>query len=332
MSNKRVIIINTLKVVIASMCAICVAAALNLQFAISAGIVAILSIQPTKKETIKTAEGRFLAFVCAVIIAQISFWLAGYNFIGFGIYLLCFVGICFCFKWNSAMAMDSVLITHFLSVGNMNADMIINEFLIFLIGTLAGVLANAHLKKDVLNVEKLIDDTDNQIRKILYRMSERILVQDMTDYNGECFTILWNNLRKAQNMAEKNYMNVYASDDVYDMKYLEMRNNQCHVLYEMYKNVRKLSTTPIQAEKISILLKKVSEEYQKDNTVVELMEAFQKLDREMKEEPLPLERIEFEDRARLFALIRLLEEFLNIKKEFMKEYSNGIDSQRVIKA
>ena len=56
------------------------------------------------------------------------------------------------------------------------------------------------------------------------------------------------------------------------------------------------------------------------------------LDREMKEEPLPLERIEFEDRARLFALIRLLEEFLNIKKEFMKEYSNGIDSQRVIKA
>ena len=62
------------------------------------------------------------------------------------------------------------------------------------------------------------------------------------------------------------------------------------------------------------------------------MEAFQKLDREMKEEPLPLERIEFEDRARLFALIRLLEEFLNIKKEFMKEYSNGIDSQRVIKA
>lgn len=52
----------------------------------------------------------------------------------------------------------------------------------------------------------------------------------------------------------------------------------------------------------------------------------------MKEEPLPLERIEFEDRARLFALIRLLEEFLNIKKEFMKEYSNGIDSQRVIKA
>ena len=322
MSNKRVILMNTLKIVIASMCAIYVADALNLEFAVSAGIVAILSIQPTKKETIKTAAGRFFAFVCAVIVARISFWLLGYNYIAFGIYLFCFVCICLCFKWNSAMAMDSVLITHFLSVGNMNPDMIINEFLIFLIGTLAGILANAHLKKDVLHIEKLKDDTDNQIRKILYRMSERILVQDMTDYNGECFTILRDNLRKAQNMAETNYMNVYASDDVYDMKYLEMRNNQCHVLYEMYKNVRKLSTTPIQAEKISIFLKKVSEEYQKDNTAVELMEAFQKLDKEMKEEPLPSERMEFEDRARLFALLRLLEEFLNIKKAFMKEYAS----------
>lgn len=317
--NRKAIIVNTLKVVAASTLAIFVASALNLRFALSAGIVAILSIQPTKRETIKTAAGRFFAFLCAVVIALIAFSLIGYNYVAFGIYLLCFVGICFRFKWNSAMAMDSVLITHFLSAGNMNPEMVLNEFLIFLIGTLAGILANAHLKKDVENVEKLKDDTDNQIRKILYRMSERILVSDMSDYNGGCFTVLWDNLRKAQNMAETNYMNVYTVDDVYDIEYLEMRNNQCHVLYEMYKIVRNLNTTPVQAKKISVFLKKVSEEYEKDNTVVELMKAFQKLDKEMKDEPLPVERAEFEDRARLFALLRLLEEFLNIKKTFMEK-------------
>lgn len=317
MNNKKAILINTLKIVVASMCAICVAVVMNLEFAVSAGIVAILSIQPTKKETIKTAIGRFLAFVCAVIIARISFSLVGYNYVAFGIYLLCFAAICFRFQWNSAIAMDSVLITHFLSVGNMEADMVANEFLIFLIGTLAGILANAHLKKDIVHVEKLKSDTDEQIRKILYRMSERIIVQDMTDYNGDCFMILWDNLRNAQNLAEKNYMNVYASDDIYDMEYLEMRNNQCHVLYEMYKNIRKISTTPIQAQKISFFLKKVSEEYHKDNTVEDLMEDFQVLDQEMKKEPLPIERMEFEDRARLFAVLRLLEEFLNIKRQFM---------------
>ena len=39
----------------------------------------------------------------------------------------------------------------------------------------------------------------------------------------------------------------------------------------------------------------------------------------MKSTPLPVERNEFEDRARLFMLLRRIEEFLMIKKEFFKE-------------
>ena len=37
----------------------------------------------------------------------------------------------------------------------------------------------------------------------------------------------------------------------------------------------------------------------------------------MQERPLPAERHEFEDRARLFAIMRGMEEFLKIKKEYV---------------
>lgn len=317
--NKN-ILFNTLKITAASIIAILAAFALNLEFAISAGIVAILSIQPTKKETVKTAVGRFLAFLCAIIIAYICFSLIGFNVTAFSVYLLFFILICLMFKWNSAMAMDSVLITHFLSVGNMEYNMIINELLIFIIGVSAGIVANMHLRRDNVRIEKLKDDTDNQIKKILFRMSERILTQDITDYNGDCFNVLWDNLRKAQNLAETNYMNDLVAPDVFDVEYLKMRKEQCEVLYEMYKNVRKIKTTPVQAERISAFLKKVSEEYHKDNTVDDLMEDFHKLDNSMKNEPLPVERSEFEDRAKLFALLRLLEEFLELKMSFAKRF------------
>ena len=40
---------------------------------------------------------------------------------------------------------------------------------------------------------------------------------------------------------------------------------------------------------------------------------------EMKETPLPVTREEFEDRARLFALMQDIEEFLQIKAEFYQE-------------
>lgn len=315
MKNKQ-IIFNTFKITAASVLAILAAFALKLDFYVSAGIIAILSIQPTKKETLKTAAGRFLSFICALIIAYVCFGLFGYNIAAFGIYIFLFVLVCLMLHTNSAMAMDSVLISHFLSAANMEVHMLANEILLFVIGVGFGMLANMHLHKDMETMDELRKDADNQIKKILGRMSEKIVTDDMSDYNGECFKLLWDYIRKAKNMAELNYKNQLKQDDRYDMEYIGMREKQCEILYEMYKNVRRIKTSVIQGQKISKFLHKVSIEYNEDNTVEGLMNDFKELDEGMKNEPLPKTRTEFEDRAQLYALLRLLEEFLLIKKEF----------------
>ena len=59
------ILANTIKIAVAAILAILCAQALKLDFAVSAGIVAILSVQPTKKETLQTALARLLAFAVA---------------------------------------------------------------------------------------------------------------------------------------------------------------------------------------------------------------------------------------------------------------------------
>ena len=73
------ILINTLKISAAAVLAILVAMALKLDFAVSAGIVAILSVQPTKKETLRTALSRFLAFAVALAISSLLFNLLGFT-------------------------------------------------------------------------------------------------------------------------------------------------------------------------------------------------------------------------------------------------------------
>ena len=105
------------------------------------------------------------------------------------------------------------------------------------------------------------------------------------------------------------------------MKYIAMREKQCHVLYEMYKNARKINTTPQTAEVISLFLKRMSEVFRKDNDGKQLMEQFRAMDYDMKSRPLPVARAEFEDRARLFVLMRSIEEFIQIKMEFAEKYS-----------
>lgn len=308
--------INTIKIVGAAVVAIIIATFLELDFAVSTGIVAILTIQPTKQETLKMAAGRFAAFVSALIIAYACFMMFGYGNTGFFAYLLIFIFVCQVFHWYGAMAMNSVLISHFITLGNMGGQALLNEVSIFCIGVGLGILVNMHLHKDVDHMKVLKQNTDNQIRKILRRMSERILNKDMSDYNGECFEILEEYIRNAKNVAKENYDNQLDVNDTYDTDYIKMRKAQCGVLYEMYKSVRYMDTTPVTAKKISEFLREISEVYHEDNTAEELMTKFKELDEDMKNHPLPVERKEFEDRARLYILLRYIEEFLEIKKNF----------------
>lgn len=319
-SIKYMVIIDTVKIVLASVAAILLAELLNLRYAVSAGIIAILSIQPTKKETVKTALGRFLAFLCALLISSVSFHFAGFTVAAFAVYLFVFIFTCLSFGWNNAMAMDSVLISHFLSTGKMDFAMIGNETLLFVIGVGAGIIANLHLHKDVRQMEELQREIDDQIKNVLFQMSQNILKKDNNNHDETIFDTLMEYLGRAERMAEQNYKNQFSNGDVFDMKYVGMRREQYGCLFEMYKNVREMKTTPAQAQVISDFLKQISTEYHKENTVDTLLCRFREIDGGMRTQPLPAERGEFEDRAMLYSLLRHLEEFLMIKKEFAKKY------------
>lgn len=314
----RKIIINTLKTAGAAVLAVLTARWMGLEFAVSAGIVAILTIQPTKKETLRTAVSRLYAFLAALLISFLCFQITGVTTEGFFLYLILFIFCCQYFGWYSAMAMDSVLISHFLTVSNMEVGAVLNEIGIFAVGVGIGILANLHLRKNAGYMEELKIRTDEQIKLALHRMSERILDKDLTDYNGSCFRRIDESVREAKDMAQTNYLNQFGRKDTKDMEYLAMRERQIHVLYEMYKRVRSLKTTPVTAKVISDFLEKVSVSYHSENSAEELLEEFYRMNDMMKSAPLPVERAEFEDRARLYTLLREIEEFLVIKKEFIR--------------
>lgn len=315
------ILTNSIKIVLAAIVATLIAQALQLEFAISAGIVAILTIQPTKRETINTALGRLYAFGVALVIAFLSFRVLGFTAGAFFLYLIIFILFCQIFKWYSAMAMNSVLISHFITLQAMNVGTIANEVFIFIIGVSMGIFANLHLHKRTKDMERLEKAAEEQIVKILSRMSERIQNKDISDYNGACFKELEYRIHAAKSVARENYNNQLDDGDTFDMEYIAMRERQCVVLYEMYKQVRELNTSPITAGKISEFLKKTADVFEKGNDCKVLLEEFQQMDLYMDSQPLPTNREEFEDRARLFGLMRSMEEFLSIKLEFVNEKS-----------
>ena len=316
------ILSNTVKITVAAVLAILCAQALKLDFAVSAGIVAILSVQPTKKETLRTALARLLAFAVALVISITLLNFLGFTVPVFFLYLLLFILVCQWRKWISAMAMDSVLISHFLSFGKTGLPEINNEVLLFLLGVGFGILVNLLLHKKTDYIEELKNKTDEQIKLALHRMALRIQNPDLADYDGSCFSSLNKSLFTAKKQAEENYNNQFSKKDTFDTLYLEMREKQTKILYEMYKAARNLKAIPPTARLLSDFLEKVSNEYHKDNDVKALLDELVLIHDKMKAHPLPQTRSEFEDRANLFILMERLKEFLHIKHDFMIVQNN----------
>ncbi|MGN1394019.1 MAG: aromatic acid exporter family protein [Succinivibrionaceae bacterium] len=309
---------NTLKISCAAIVAIYISHILTLENAFSAGIVAILTIQPTKKETIKTALDRFLAFIFALIIAYISYTLVGFNMYGFFVYLIIFVFICQYKHWISAIAMNSVIILHFCTFKNMNLNTILAESAIFLIGIFAGIIANMHLHKNTHKIQLMVNSIDSQIQQILQRMSEKLLKSDKSDYNSNCFIKLSQCLNLAEQQAKQNFQNQIVKNDYFDIEYINMRRKQEFVLIEMYKNVRQLEETPQTIYAVSTFIKNIAMSYEKTNNASSLLNKLNELEHSMKNTNLPKTRKEFENRARLYILLQQIREFLTIKLQFIK--------------
>lgn len=215
------------------------------------------------------------------------------------------------------MAMNSVLISHFITLGNTSITSITNEVLIFVIGVSLGVLVNLHLHKNTAEVERLKCEMDDKIVYALHRMSLRILDDKLEGYNGSCFIALDKSLSEAKRIANLNFQNQLSNKENKDYIYIKMRENQIHVLKEMYKRCKNIKTLAVTAKRISDFLEKISKEYARENDCISLLGEFREIREDMKKVPLPVTREEFEDRAELYTLLLYIEEFLQIKKNHL---------------
>ena len=66
--------IKLIKYVTGSVAAVLLAAALQLQFAYAAGIITLLTIQDTKKETVRITAKRMIIFVIMTILSAVILW------------------------------------------------------------------------------------------------------------------------------------------------------------------------------------------------------------------------------------------------------------------
>jgi uncharacterized membrane protein YgaE (UPF0421/DUF939 family) len=317
---------RTLKTAVGAAIAMLIAASLGLKYGTAAGVIVILSVQSTKRQSIRVAIQRMGACFLALFLASVLFNLLGYNAYVFAVFLLIFIPSAARFKFNEGIVVSSVLVTHLLVEKSTSPSLIGNELLLMLIGVGVALVMNLYMPSVDKKIKKSQGDIEELIREILRQMSSALRECSVSLKEEELFNNLERKIKKGRERAYRSLNNSLFSDNSYYAKYMDMRYQQLKALKNMRKHFDKFSITYKQSEMIAMFTLKLSNSIHEYNTAEGLLKSLQDLRESFKAMELPKTREEFENRAMLYQFLNDLEQFLLIKSDFKK----NLDEESIV--
>ncbi|GAA0362485.1 aromatic acid exporter family protein [Alkalibacterium iburiense] len=310
---------KTLKIVLSTSLSILIAQFLQLENPLAAGIIAILSVLDTKKESLMTASARILSTIVAFIIATIVFYFMGFTVLAFGVYLFIYVPVAYRFHLEDGIAPCSVLVTHFMIAESTSMYWQVNGLLLMTIGAIMAVGFNLWMPSQKQVLDQKIEEIEEGMRTILHYLSVQLLEktenEQLNNHIRQVHTLLIN----AEERALTEYNNQLLNKDNYYIKYVRMRRNQLDIMKKMARDVCNIQLRIDQNARLAQVFEDISLQFHETNTGIELLQNLALLYKEFRQSPLPQTRDEFESRAILFQLLNDIDRFLQLKKEFYLE-------------
>lgn len=318
MNQTQRIFLRIFKIAAAASAGSFLAMMLRLATPTSTGIIAILSLQNTRRETFSLVVKRILSFFPAMAVALTVFSLMGYRIFSIFIYLVLFAAICELFSLQNTLVSNTVLVLHLFTAQSAHPSLLLNELLLLLIGTACGILMNLYMPGNSARIRQAQARSEQIFRETFHRIAQDLVMDKQLACTFFDLSPLDLILEKLEKEAWENRGNTLLSDEQYFVKYVEMRKHQKAVVEKLCQNIRLLHGVPSQAHTISRFIRDISVKFHESNNTKELMQQLSCIQTSMQKEPLPSTRAEFENRAVLYRILYDLEELITIKKRFIE--------------
>lgn len=295
---------------------------LGLQYATVGAVIAILSIQDTRKKALVVSYKRIIACIIGILLSIILYKLIGNGSIVFGLFLLIFIPITSRLKVQEGMVPAVVLSTHFLVANNITIHLIINELLLMIIGIGVAAIANVFMPslEDEFKEDK--EWIEEHYRIIISKMSKSLRTHTVDIDEQKIIDEVEKRLYKSKETAYKIVDNNFFRSSSYYTDYINMRINQFDTIKRMRIHFERFNIPVEQMDVMSDFTLCVSENIREINDCKLLLSDLEILRAEFKKMELPKSRAEFESRAQLLQFLNDMEDFLIIKRNFFITHKN----------
>ena len=317
---------RTIRITVSALLANFVAMLIGLENPYAAGIIAILAVLNTRKETFDRVKEYSGSTILAFAIATGVFYIFGYSIYSFAVYLAVYVPLAYFLKVDAGIAPCSVLVTHFLIAESISWAWQINGLAIMYIGLFFELLANFWIPSQNQKIEMMVVDIEKQMSLILFLLEKRLLEGSK---NRERIQQELKDLCKQTIELEKiafiEYDNRDFSDDSesYYIKYAQMRQRQYEILNRITNSLDNVLPNTDENRILASIFGETAEQLDETNTGIELLGYISNLYRVFRDSSLPKSREEFESRAILYNILTEFEKFLELKRDFYQEFGES---------
>lgn len=310
------------KMAISATIALIIGNILGLQYATVGAVIAILSIQDTRKKALIISYKRIVACSIGILLSVILYSLLGNRPLIFGLFLIILIPLTSRLKVQEGMVPSVVLSTHFLAANNITIALIFNEILLMIIGI--GVAAIANIFMPSLE-DKFKDDKEwieEHYRIIISKMSKSLITHTVDIDEQKIINEVEKRLYESKETAYKIVNNHFFKSSSYYTDYINMRINQFDTIKRMRLHFQRFNIPVEQMNVMADFTLCVAENISEMNDCKSLLRDLDILRSEFKKMELPKTREEFESRAQLLQFLNDMEEFLLIKRNFFTTMKN----------
>lgn len=305
----------TFKMAISAMISLALCDYLGVQHGTVAAVISILSIQSTRKKALQIGINRLIACTIGICLSFIVYKYIGNSFIIFGFFILFFIPITNKLKVEEGMIAAVVLANHILVADIIDIQLLLNEFTIMFIGIAVAFIANLFMPSFYKQYEEDKNFIEDSFKHIILNMSEVLLLNKESENTLLCD--LDKRIILSEKIAYDIINNKLLSSNTYYLDYITMRKNQFNVIKKMQRYFERFYMSVEQTKLIAEYTAKIANDITENNDCIQLLRELDDLKMRFKGMDLPKTREEFENRAHLIQFLNDLEDFLEIKREFI---------------
>lgn len=304
---------KVLKTMIAPYIAMLIAQHLNLGYQYSAATICILSLESTRKGSLRSSLERILAASFGLLLSSTIIRMLEFRPISLVFFTAIFMPLCIRFNLMQGFFTNIVLATHFLLDKDVSWPFVLNQYILLLIGVLCAIIANIYMPSQKSEIISSFDKIDAIMKDIIFDFSKTLRYKAVSLNQNEFFISLKEELDNCKSLVGMEKENKFLSKKISIENNYKIKVAEYIVLLKIRECFEKISKTlPITLE-MSMVLRDLSSLTPNEYVYNMLLRRVESAEGKFKERLSHKEK-NFENEATYFQLIENVKEFIKLKK------------------